>query len=164
MTKSVHDFTVKTIDGRTKNLGDYKGKVLLVVNVASECGFTPQYAGLEALQEEYGAEGLSVLGFPANDFGAQEPGTDAQIASFCTSKFGVTFDMFSKVSVKGDAMEPLFDWLQSETTNPKFGGPIKWNFNKFLIGPTGEVIGRFPHKVEPTSPEVKQAVEAALKG
>jgi glutathione peroxidase len=163
MAKNVHDFSVKTIDGKTKSLADYKGSVLLVVNVASECGYTPQYTGLEALQKEFGAKGLRVLGFPANNFGAQEPGTNDQIKTFCTTKFGVTFDMFSKVSVQGEGMEPLFDFLQSEETNPKFGGAIKWNFNKFLIGKNGDVIGRFIHKVDPASAEVKGAIEAALK-
>jgi glutathione peroxidase len=162
MAKSVHDFTVKTIKGGDKSLADYKGKVLLVVNVASECGLTPQYEGLEQLHEQYASKGLAVLGFPANDFGAQEPGSDAQIEAFCSTKFGAKFDMFSKVAVKGEAIAPLFDWLQSPETNPKFGGAIKWNFNKFLVGKDGAVIGRFEPKVEPTSPEVKSAIEKAL--
>ena len=160
--KSVHEFTVKTIKGGEKSLADYKGKVLLVVNVASECGLTPQYAGLEKLHEEYAARGLAVLGFPANDFGAQEPGTDAQVEQFCTTKFGAKFDMFSKVAVKGEKVAPLFDWLQSTEANPEFGGAIKWNFNKFLVGKDGKVIGRFEPKVEPLSPEVKGAIEEAL--
>jgi glutathione peroxidase len=160
--KSVHDFTVKTIKGSEKSLGEYKGKVLLVVNVASECGLTPQYEGLEKLYEEYAKKGLAVLGFPANDFGAQEPGTEAQIEQFCTTKFGAKFDMFSKVAVKGEKTAPLFDWLQSTDTNPEFGGAIKWNFNKFLVGKDGKVIGRFEPKVEPLSPEVKGAIEKAL--
>jgi glutathione peroxidase len=160
--KSVHDFTVKTITGGDKPLADYKGKVLLVVNVASECGLTPQYTGLEKLHEEYAGRGLAVLGFPANDFGAQEPGTDAQIATFCTTKYGAKFDMFSKVAVKGDKTAPLFAWLQGSETNPSFGGTIKWNFNKFLVGKDGKVIGRFEPQVEPTAPEVKAAIEKAL--
>jgi glutathione peroxidase len=159
---SVHDFTVKTIQGADKPLKDYAGKVLLVVNVASECGLTPQYAGLEKLHEEYAARGLAVLGFPANDFGAQEPGTDAQIQQFCTTKFGAKFDMFSKVAVKGDKTAPLFAWLQGKDTNPAFAGPIKWNFNKFLVGKDGKVIGRFEPQVEPTAAEVKAAIEKAL--
>jgi glutathione peroxidase len=159
---SVHDFTVKTITGSDKSLADYKGKVLLVVNVASACGLTPQYEGLEKLHEEYAAKGLAVLGFPANDFGAQEPGTEAEIQAFCTTKFGAKFDMFSKVAVKGDATAPLFGWLQGKETNPAFGGPIKWNFNKFLVGKDGKVIGRFEPQVEPLSPEVKGAIEKAL--
>jgi glutathione peroxidase len=162
MAKSVHDFTVKTIRGDKKSLADYSGKVLLVVNVASECGLTPQYDGLEKLYEQYKDKGLVILGFPANDFGAQEPGTDAQVESFCTTKFGVKFPMFSKVSVKGGAMDPLFDWLQSTETNPQFGGAIKWNFNKFLVGKDGKVIGRFEPKVEPLAAEVTKAIEAVL--
>jgi glutathione peroxidase len=161
MANSVHEFTEKTIDGKPKSLAEYKGRVLLIVNVASECGYTPQYNGLEELHEKYGQKGLSVLGFPANDFGAQEPGTEAEIKQFCTTNYGVKFDMFAKVKVKGEGMSPLFDFLQ---TNSKFGGAIKWNFNKFLIGKDGAVIGRFEHKVEPTSPEVKAAIETALAG
>ncbi len=164
MAKSIHDFTVRTIDGQSKSLADYKGKVLLVVNVASECGYTRQYAGLEELHKAYAERGLRVLGFPANDFGAQEPGTEAEIKAFCTSKFGVTFDMFAKVRVKGDGMEPLFDHLQSADSNPEFGGAIKWNFGKFLIGKDGKILARFEHKIEPTSADVKSAVEKALAG
>ena len=162
MANSVHDFTVKTIKGADKSLADYAGKVLLVVNVASECGLTPQYEGLEKLHEEYAKKGLAILGFPANDFGAQEPGTDAQIETFCSTKFGAKFDMFSKVAVKGEKIAPLFDWLQSPDTNPQFGGAIKWNFNKFLVDRDGKVIGRFEPKTEPLSPEVKNAIEKAL--
>jgi glutathione peroxidase len=162
MPTNVHDFTVKTIRGQQKNLADYSGKVLLIVNVASECGLTPQYAGLEELHEKYASKGLAVLGFPANDFGAQEPGTDAQIEQFCSTKFGAKFDMFSKVAVKGEHVAPLFDWLQSTETNPRFGGAIKWNFNKFLVDRAGNVIGRFEPKVEPASPEVTKAIEAAI--
>ena len=161
-SKSVHDFTVKTIKGSDKPLADYKGKVLLVVNVASECGLTPQYAGLEKLHEEYAQKGLAVLGFPANDFGAQEPGTDAQVEQFCTTKFGAKFDMFEKVKVKGPGIDPLFAFLTSPETNPKSPGDIKWNFNKFLVGKDGKVIGRFEPQVEPLSPEVKGAIEKAL--
>jgi glutathione peroxidase len=164
MAKNVHDFTVKTIDGKAKNLADYKGNVLLVVNVASECGYTPQYEGLEALSKEYGPKGLKVLGFPSNNFGGQEPGTNDEIKQFCTSKFGVTFDMFAKVTVMGGGMEPLFDWLQDPDQNAQFGGAIKWNFNKFLVGKDGAVIGRFPHKTDPLNAEVKAAIEKALAG
>jgi glutathione peroxidase len=162
MANSIHDFSVKTIGGQEKSLTDYKGNVLLVVNVASECGYTPQYDGLEKLHEQYAARGLRVLGFPANEFGAQEPGTDAEIQAFCTSKFGVKFDMFSKIKVKGEGMHPLYDWLQSKDTNPEFGGPVKWNFNKFLVDRDGKVIGRFEHKVEPLAGEVTAAIEKAL--
>lgn len=162
MAKSVHDFTVTSIRGETSKLADYKGKVLLIVNVASECGYTPQYDGLEKLYEQYKDRGFAVLGFPANDFGAQEPGTNEQIEKFCTSKFGVKFPMFAKVSVKGEGMDPLFDYLQSKDSNPQFGGPIKWNFNKFLVGKDGAVIGRFEHKVDPLAGDVKAAIEKAL--
>jgi glutathione peroxidase len=158
---NVHDFTVKTIQGQDKKLADYKGRVLLIVNVASECGYTPQYAGLEKLHETYGERGLRVLGFPCNDFGAQEPGSESEILQFCTTKFGVKFDMFGKVKVKGEEMTPLFDHLQ---THPTFGGPIKWNFGKFLVDKNGEVIARFDHKVDPESPELTSAIEKALAG
>ncbi len=166
MTKTLYDFSVKTIDGKEKSLGDYRGNVVLVVNVASACGYTPQYDGLEKLHEEYAAKGLRVLGFPSNDFGAQEPGTEADIKSFCETKFGVKFDMFAKVHVKGEGMAPLYDWLQSADSDTLrgFGGPVAWNFNKFLVGKDGTVVGRFLHKVDPTSAEVRGAIETALAG
>jgi glutathione peroxidase len=154
---TAHDFTVKTIRGDEKKLADYKGQVLLVVNVASECGLTPQYTGLEALNKKYRERGLRVLGFPANEFGAQEPGTNDQIAAFCSTKYSVTFDMFSKIVVKGGGIHPLFQWLTSET-----GGDIKWNFGKFLVGKNGEILARFEPKTEPSSPEITQAIEKAL--
>jgi glutathione peroxidase len=162
MAKSVHDFSVKTITGSEKKLADYDGKPLLVVNVASACGLTPQYAGLEKLHETYGARGLAILGFPANEFGSQEPGSNDQIKTFCETKFGVKFDMFEKVKVKGEGLDPLFAFLTSKQDNPDFGGEIKWNFNKFLIDKHGKVIARFEPQVEPTSPEVTKAIEAAL--
>ena len=162
MSKSIYDFSAKTIDGTPKTLGDYRGKVLLIVNVASQCGLTPQYAGLESLHEAYAAQGLAVLGFPANEFGAQEPGTEAEIKTFCDARYGVKFDMFSKVKVKGPGIDPLFDHLTAETTNPGFSGPIKWNFNKFLVGRDGRVRARFEPAVDPASAEVRQAIEEAL--
>jgi glutathione peroxidase len=162
MAKTIHEFSEKTIDGKTRSLAEYRGKVVLVVNVASECGLTPQYKGLEELHETYGPRGLAILGFPANEFGAQEPGTDTEIQTFCTTKFGVKFDMFSKVKVKGPGIDPLFAFLTSPTDNPKFAGDIKWNFNKFLVGKSGEVIARFEPPVEPTSADVKGAIEKAL--
>ncbi len=155
--KSVHDFSVKTIDGTTKKLDAYKGSVLLVVNVASKCGLTPQYTALEALNQTYREKGLRVLGFPANEFGAQEPGTNEEIKSFCSTSYDVTFDMFAKLKVKGEGTDPLFQYLSDET-----GGVIKWNFNKFLIGKNGEILARFEPQVEPSSPEVKAAIEKAL--
>jgi glutathione peroxidase len=162
VTKTIYDFAPTTLDGRPKALGDYKGNVLLIVNVASECGLTPQYEGLEELHETYAARGLAVLGFPANEFGSQEPGSNEQIQAFCTTRYGVKFAMFAKVKVKGKGMDPLFEYLTSAETNPKFGGEIKWNFNKFLIGKDGEVLARFEPQVEPTSSDVTKAIESAL--
>ncbi|MDP9149420.1 MAG: glutathione peroxidase [Myxococcota bacterium] len=159
----MYDLTVKTIDGVPKSLEDYKGKAVLIVNVASACGLTSQYRGLEELHETYGKKGFSVLGFPANEFGGQEPGSNEEIRDFCTMNYGVKFDMFAKVRVRGPGIDPLFDYLTSDQTNPRFAGEIKWNFNKFLIGKNGEILARFEPKVEPTSPEVRQAIEAALK-
>ena len=163
MSANIYDFSVRTIDGSSKSLGDYRGKAVLIVNVASQCGLTPQYAGLEQLHETYGARGLAVLGFPANEFGAQEPGSNDQIKEFCTTRYGVKFDMFAKVKVKGSDMDPLFHYLTSKETNAAFAGDIKWNFNKFLIGRDGSVLARFEPQVEPTSPDVKQAIERALE-
>ncbi|HEY1956234.1 MAG TPA: glutathione peroxidase [Polyangiaceae bacterium] len=156
---NVHDFSAKTIDGRDLKLAEYTGHPLLIVNVASKCGLTPQYDGLEKLQAEFGKRGLRVLGFPANEFGAQEPGTNDEIKTFCTSNYGVTFDMFGKVVVKGEGMHPLFSFL---TKDSKFAGDIKWNFNKFLVDKNGEVVARFEPQVEPTSAEVRQAIEKVL--
>jgi glutathione peroxidase len=154
---TVHEFTAATIDGQDKSLADYKGNVLLIVNVASQCGLTPQYKGLEALHRAYRERGLRVLGFPANEFGRQEPGTDDEIKTFCETNYGVDFDLFSKVVVKGPGIHPLFAHLTSAT-----GGDIKWNFNKFLVGKNGEILARFEPPVEPESAEVKQAIEKAL--
>jgi glutathione peroxidase len=159
MASSAHEFTVRTIDGQDKSLGDYAGKVLLVVNVASACGSTPQYAGLEQLQQDYGPRGLRVLGFPCNDFGAQEPASEAEIKAFCKNKYGVSFDMFAKVKVKGEGTAPLYAWLQNDAG---FSGPIPWNFSKFLVGKDGKVLARFTNKVDPASSELRQAIEAAL--
>lgn len=161
--QTVHDFTVKDIDGRSVKLNRYKGKVLLIVNVASRCGNTPQYAGLQGLYEKYGKQGLVVLGFPANDFGAQEPGTEAEIKQFCTANYKVTFPMFSKIVVKGDGQAPLYRYLTSKDTNPSFGGDIEWNFAKFLIGRDGRPIGRFSARTQPTDSPVIEAIERALK-
>ncbi len=156
---NVHDFSAKTIDGRDVKLADYKGHPLLIVNVASKCGLTPQYEGLEKLNKELGPRGLRVLGFPANEFGAQEPGTNDEIKTFCTSNYGVDFDMFGKVVVKGEGIHPLFAYL---TKQSKFAGDIQWNFNKFLVDKNGEVVARFEPKVEPNSPEVRKAIEQQL--
>jgi glutathione peroxidase len=162
MDSRIYEFSANTIDGKAKRLADYRGKALLVVNVASKCGFTRQYEGLERLHEKFGPRGLAVLGFPANEFGSQEPGTDEQIETFCATTYGVKFDMFSKVKVKGPGIDPLFAYLTSPETNPKFAGDIRWNFNKFLVNRKGEIVGRFEPKVEPTSPEMEGAIEAVL--
>lgn len=161
--RSVLDFTVKSIDGNDVALSSYRGKVLLIVNVASRCGYTRQYEGLEKLYETYRDRGFEVLAFPANNFLGQEPGTNAEIKEFCSTKYGVTFPMFSKISVKGDDQHPLYRFLTSEATNPKHAGAVKWNFQKYLIGRNGDVIARFAPGDEPLSADVVSAIEAALK-
>jgi len=157
------DFTMKSIDGQDVPLSKYRGKVVLIVNVASKCGLTPQYEQLEALHERYGERGLVVLGFPANEFGQQEPGTNAQIKDFCTTKFGVRFDMFAKVVVKGDEQCELYKYLTAEKRGAKLGGEIRWNFTKFLIGRDGELIARFEPRVRPDDEAVTKAIAAALE-
>ena len=160
--KSPLDFKVKTIDGKDVDLSKYKGKVVLVVNVASQCGNTPQYKGLEDLHKKYKDKGLAVLGFPANEFGAQEPGSNEEIAQFCKKNYSVDFDMFSKIKVKGDGIDPVYKFLTDKQTDPQFGGDVKWNFEKFLIGRNGVVVGRFDPGVKPESKEVVSAIEAEL--
>jgi len=155
---SIYDFTLNSIDGTPKPLSEFKGKVVLIVNVASRCGFTPQYAGLEKLYEKYMDQGLVIVGVPANNFGGQEPGTNEEIKTFCTRKYNVSFPMLAKVSVKGDDITPLYQYLTSTQ-----GGDIKWNFTKFLVGKDGKVAARFEPKVTPDSPEVADAIERALK-
>lgn len=152
---SVYDFKMKTIDGKEKSLADYKSKVLLIVNVASECGYTRQYSDLEKLYETYHAQGLEVLGFPCNDFGGQEPGSDKDIKEFCTTKFGVKFDMFSKISMS----HPLYQYLTQNATPP---GKVDWNFEKFLIDRNGNIVGRFKSNVKPMSETLTRAIEEAL--
>jgi glutathione peroxidase len=161
--RSVLDFTVKDIDGDDVSLKAYRGKVLLIVNVASKCGLTPQYKGLQTLHDRYTKDGLAILGFPANEFGRQEPGTDADIKQFCTDTYGVEFDMFSKVVVKGDDKCPLYDFLTSAEHNGDFGGEIKWNFTKFLIDRAGEVVARFEPRTKPLDRKVVDAIERELK-
>ena len=161
--KSVLDFTMKSIDGHDVKLDSYSGKVLLLVNVASKCGFTPQYRGLESIYEKYKEQGLVVMGFPANNFLWQEPGTNDEIKTFCSTKYNVTFPMFAKISVKGGEIHPLYKFLTSKQTNPDFSGSISWNFNKFLIDRAGKVAARFSSKDEPESDKVVQAIEQALK-
>ncbi len=157
--EDIYQFKVKTIQGQEKNLSEYKGKVLLIVNTASKCGFTPQYDSLEKLYEKYRDKGFEVLAFPANNFMHQEPGNDEEIEKFCNLRFHIHFPLFSKIDVKGKQIHPLYQYL---TTQPGFSGPITWNFNKFLISPEGKVIARFGTKVEPLSDEIGQKIEAAL--
>ena len=160
---SVHEFSLKAIDGKPVPLSNFKGQIMLVVNVASQCGYTPQYEGLEKLYETYKSRGFVITGFPANNFGGQEPGTDSEIQTFCRSKYGVTFPMFSKISVAGGDKAPLYGFLTDRASNPKTGGEIQWNFTKFLIDRDGKVLQRFEPEVEPLSRELVSAVEAALK-
>ncbi len=154
---------MKDIAGTEVPLRKFDGRVLLLVNVASKCGLTPQYKGLQELYEKYKDKGFEILGFPANNFLWQEPGTDSQIQEFCTSNYAVTFPIFSKISVKGKDIHPLYDFLTAPATNPKFAGKIGWNFAKFFTDRTGKVIARFEPRKEPMSPEIVQAVEAALR-
>ena len=161
--QSVYDFTMRTIDGKQESLSDYKGKLVLIVNVASKCGYTPQYTRLQSLYTNYKEQGFVILGFPANNFGSQEPGTDSEIKTFCSSKYSVTFPMFSKISVKGNNQAPFYKYLTSETGNRAVGGDIQWNFTKFLIGRDGKVLGRFEPAVTPDSPELTSAIEKALR-
>ncbi|HEY2382131.1 MAG TPA: glutathione peroxidase [Terriglobia bacterium] len=158
----VLSFKMNSLNGQPVDLSKYKGKVVLIVNTASECGYTYQYEGLQKLHQKYAAQGLALLGFPSNDFGQQEPGSDGEIQQFCKANYGVTFDLFSKVPVLGAGKVPLFDYLTSRTTDPKFPGEIQWNFEKFLIGRDGQIIGRFRSAVEPESHDVTAAIEAAL--
>src|SRR5579864_2188429 len=159
---SVHDFTVKAINGTPTSLADYKGKVMLIVNVASQCGYTYQYEGLQALYVKYKDRGLVVAGFPANNFGGQEPGSNTEIGAFCKSKFGVTFPMFSKISVAGKDKAPLYQFLTDKTVSPKTGGEIPWNFTKYLVDRNGKVPARFDAPVEPGSKELTSAIEEAV--
>jgi glutathione peroxidase len=161
---SILDFTMSQLDGKSVPLAAFKGKVMLVVNVASQCGYTYQYEGLEKLYEKYKAQGFVIAGFPANNFGGQEPGTNEEIGAFCKSKYGVTFPMFSKISVKGADKAPLYQFLTGKDANSKTAGEIQWNFTKFLVDRNGKVIQRFEPPVEPLSSELEAAVEAALKG
>jgi glutathione peroxidase len=158
----IYSFTLPSIDGQPMPLADFKGKVILVVNVASRCGFTPQYTGLEALYKKYKDQGFVILGFPANNFGGQEPGTNQEIKTFCSTKYSVTFPIYSKVSVKGDDQTPLYQYLTKEA-DPTHSGDIKWNFTKFLVDRNGHVVQRFESAVTPESQDVTSAVEKALK-
>ncbi len=159
---SVHEFTMKSLAGAQTSLASYKGKVMLIVNVASQCGYTYQYEGLQSLYTKFKDRGLVVAGFPANNFGEQEPGTDVEIGAFCKSKYGVTFPMFSKISVAGFDKAPLYQFLTSKAANPKTAGEIPWNFTKYLVDRDGHVLARFDSAVEPESKQLVQAIEQAL--
>ena len=159
MAETISDVNVQTADGAEKSLGDYKGKVLLIVNVASKCGHTPQYAGLEKLYEQYKDQGLVVMGYPCNQFGGQEPGSMQEIQEFCTTNYGVTFPIMNKIEVNGPGRSPLY----AKLTQTEPAGDIKWNFEKFLVGRDGTVIGRFAHRTKPEDPQVVGAIEQALK-
>ena len=158
---TVYDFSAATINGKPKKLADFKGKVLLVVNTASQCGLTPQYKGLEALYKKYKGKGLVVLGFPSNQFGAQEPGPESEIAEFCEMNYGVTFPMFAKIDVNGDTAHPLYQHLKSAAPGVLGSESIKWNFTKFLVGKDGAVIKRFAPNVEPAdlAADIEQALQ-----
>jgi glutathione peroxidase len=161
-SKSIYNFTIDSIDGKPVNLANFSGKVVLIVNVASKCGFTPQYAALESLYEKYKDKGFVIVGVPANNFMSQEPGTNEEIKTFCTNKYNVTFPMMSKVSVKGDDKAPLYTFLTDKASDPQFGGDIKWNFTKFLFDRSGNIVARFEPATTPDSPQVIAAIEAAL--
>ncbi|MFA5261004.1 MAG: redoxin domain-containing protein, partial [Candidatus Omnitrophota bacterium] len=156
---SIYDFTVQTIEGEPKDMKDYRGRVLLIVNTASLCGYTPQYRSLEELYQRFKDRGFTVLAFPANNFRNQEPGDNAGIKNFCLRQYKISFPLFSKISVKGEDIHPLYAYLTSAT---KFPGPITWNFNKFLVNPQGEVIARFETPTDPLSYEVIQTIERNL--
>jgi glutathione peroxidase len=159
---TLHDFTVRTLDGHEKPLRDFAGQVLLVVNVASRCGLTPQYTDLEALHRRYRARGFSVLAFPCNDFGAQEPGSPAEIREFCSTKYDVTFPLFAKVRVLGDDKAPVYSFLTAEDAPPKGAGDVVWNFEKFVVDGNGKVVARFAPPTTPLDEAVTSAIETVL--
>jgi glutathione peroxidase len=162
-TKSVYDFTMKDIDGNAISLSKYKGKVLVFVNVASKCGYTPQYENIETFYELYKDKGVVVLGFPANNFFAQEPGTDEEIKTFCTSKYNVTFPMFSKISVKGDDMNPLYQFLTKKELNGVTDNSVKWNFHKIIVDKNGKVVTEFASKIKPSDETFLKTIDDLLK-
>jgi glutathione peroxidase len=161
-TKSIYSFTMRSIDGNEVNLSSFKGKVVMVVNVASRCGFTPQYSALETVYEKYKDRGLVIVGVPANNFAQQEPGSNEEIKKFCSTKYNVTFPMMAKVSVKGDDKTPLYQYFTDSAQDPKFGGDIKWNFTKFLVDRNGNIVARFEPATTPDSAEVTAAIESTL--
>jgi glutathione peroxidase len=162
MAETLYDFSLRTIDGAEQRLADYRGKAVLVVNVASKCGLTPHYRGLQQLYDEYREDGLEILGFPCNQFGAQEPGSDAEVKQFCSTNYSVSFPMFSKLEVNGPGRAPLYQWLTSQPTQPDGAGDIAWNFAKFLVGKDGRVRARFNPRTEPESNEIRNAIAEVL--
>jgi glutathione peroxidase len=159
---AIHDIPISTLGGDAASLAEHKGKALLIVNVASKCGLTPQYTGLEELHERYGERGFAVLGFPCNQFGAQEPGSPEEIATFCSTTYGVTFPMYEKVDVNGEARHAIYDELTKVADGEGYTGDIRWNFEKFLVAPSGEIVARFSPMVTPEAPELVEAIEGAL--
>ncbi|MCS5637809.1 MAG: glutathione peroxidase [Myxococcota bacterium] len=158
---SIHQFDARRLSGQEESLAEYRGEVLLIVNTASRCGYTPQYDGLQELHSRYRERGFSVLGFPSNDFGAQEPGTDAEIGAFCKRNYGVNFPMFSKIKVRGEGQHPVYAYL---TSLPEpLGGPVKWNFQKYLVDGSGHVVARYYSATEPLSPELVESIETLLE-
>jgi glutathione peroxidase len=159
---AIYDIPINTLGGDAASLGEHKGKALLIVNVASKCGLTPQYTGLEELHEKYGDRGFAVLGFPCNQFGAQEPGSSDEIATFCSTTYGVTFPMYEKVDVNGDDRHAIYDELTKTADGEGYTGDIRWNFEKFLVAPSGEIVARFSPIVTPEAPELVEAIESTL--
>ncbi|MFC2113163.1 glutathione peroxidase [Bacteroidota bacterium] len=160
-TKSFHDFRVKTLEGEEFDLAQFRGKKVLVVNTASRCGFTPQYEGLQRLYDEYGGEGFAVIGFPANNFLRQEPGTNNKIREFCTEKYNVTFPMMAKISVKGKDIHPVYKWLTSKEENGKMDSSVKWNFQKYMVDENGKLVGTFSSKTKPYDPKIISWIKSA---
>jgi len=158
---NINNITVLDMEGNQVNLSDYNGKILLIVNVASECGYTPQYTGLQEIYEEYNSQGFEILAFPCNDFGGQEPGTNEQIKNFCSTNYGVTFKLFDKIKIPGENKSPLYERLTNNSVTEK--GDVKWNFEKFLISKEGKIVARYRTKVEPTSDEIISAIEREMK-
>jgi glutathione peroxidase len=160
---NLYDFQMNDIEGNARPLSEYAGKVVLVVNVASKCGLTPQYDGLQRLYDQFKDQGFEILGFPCNQFMGQEPGTDAEVKEFCSVNFNVEFPLFSKIEVNGEARAPLYDWLCASEIGPEESGEVKWNFGKFLIGRDGSIMGRFAPPIEPNSDDLTTAIEALLE-
>ncbi len=159
---SLHDFTLKDIDGNERSLGEFRGKACLVVNVASKCGLTPQYTELQKLYEDRQGAGVEVLGFPCNQFLGQEPGSESEIKAFCSTSYGVSFPLFAKIEVNGDGRHPLYAWLTAQDTQPEGPGDIQWNFGKFVVDKQGQVVARFEPATKPDDPALLEALDRAL--